>query len=73
MEAIKNIGGFILLIAVMFFIAQSCEPEDPYEQGMHLDYHIECENGFIYKVKNRAAMQIFNSDGTPLRCGHKIY
>jgi hypothetical protein len=73
MEAIKNIGGLILLIAVMFFIAQSCEPEDPYEQGMHWDYHIECENGFVYKVKNRAAMQIFNSDGTPLRCGHKIY
>ena len=73
MEAIKNIGGFILLIAVMFFIAKSCVPSDPYEQGMHWDYSIECENGFVYKVKNRAAMQIFNSDGTPLRCGHKIY
>jgi hypothetical protein len=40
---------------------------------MHWDYSIECENGFVYKVKNRAAMQIFNTDGTPLRCGHKIY
>lgn len=73
MEAIKNILGLILLIAVMFFIAKSCEPEDPYEVGMHFDYSIECVNGFAYKVKNRAAMQIFNSDGTPLRCGQKIY
>jgi hypothetical protein len=73
MEAVKNIVGLILFIVVIFSIALSCEPEDPYEQGMHWDYHIECENGFVYKVKNRAAMQIFNSDGTPLRCGQKIY
>lgn len=51
-----------------------CESKrGPYEVGTHWDYHIECENGFVYKVKSRAAMQIFNSDGTPLRCGHKIY
>ena len=73
MEAIKNIGGFILLIAVMFFIAKSCEPEDPYEQGMHWDYHIECENGFVYKLKHNISIQVLNSDGTPLRCGQKIY
>jgi hypothetical protein len=36
MEAIKNIGGFILLIVVMFFIAKSCEPSDPYEQCKYL-------------------------------------
>jgi hypothetical protein len=69
----KNLLAFVLFIAVIFLIAQSCEPEDPYEVGMHWDYSIECENGFVYKVKNRAAMQIFNTDGTPLRCGHKIY
>ena len=65
--------GFILLVIVLFTIAKSCEPSDPYEEGMHLDYRIECENGFVYKIKHRAAMQIFNSDGTPLRCGQKIY
>jgi len=69
----KNLLAFVLFIAVMFFIAQSCEPEDPYEQGMHWDYSIECENGFVYKIKHKAVMQIFNTDGTPLRCGHKIY
>jgi hypothetical protein len=69
----KTILGFILFIAVIFCIAICCEPKDPYEVGMHWDYHIRCENGFIYKIKDRAAMQIFNSDGTPLRCGNKIY
>jgi hypothetical protein len=50
---------------------------DPYEEGMHLDYTIECENGFVYKVKGSAlssrSIQVLNSDGTPLRCGKKIY
>jgi hypothetical protein len=69
----KNLLAFVLFIAVISLIAKSCEPSNPYEQGMHWDYSIECENGFVYKVKNRAAMQIFNTDGTPLRCGHKIY
>lgn len=69
----KTILGFILLIALILCIAICCEPKNPYEVGIHWDYHIRCENGFIYKIKDRAAMQIFNSDGTPLRCGHKIY
>ncbi len=56
------------------FCGVYCESKrEPYEVGIHWDYNIECENGFVYKVKNRAAMQIFNSDGTPLRCGKKIY
>jgi len=70
----KAIIGFILLVIVLFTIAIKCESQmDPYEEGAHLDYRIECENGFVYKIKHRAAMQIFNSDGTPLRCGKKIY
>lgn len=49
--------------------------KDPYEMGMHWNYSIECENGFVYKVldNRRGAIQVLNSDGTPLKCGNKIY
>lgn len=58
----------------MMFTGLYCESKkDPYDEGSHWDYKIICENGFIYKVKDRSAIQIFNSDGTPLRCGKKIY
>lgn len=64
----------ILFAFILMFCGVYCESKrEPYEVGMHWDYNIECENGFVYKVKNRAAMQVFNSDGTPLRCGKKIY
>ena len=68
----------ILIILLIFLLisigCQHCESKkDPYEIGAHWDYSIECENGFVYKIKHRAAMQVFNSDGTPLRCGKKIY
>lgn len=48
---------------------------DPYEIGMHMNYDIECENGFVIKVlhKHRGTIQVRNSDGTLLRCGQKIY
>lgn len=47
---------------------------DPYQPGMHWEYSIECENGFVYKsIHRRGTIQIFNSDGTPLKCGEKIY
>lgn len=47
--------------------------KDPYEEGMHFNYSIHCENGFVYKTLNRGTIQIFNSDGTPLKCGEKIH
>ena len=68
-------GLFIGLIAV-FILAGYCESKkSPYEEGMHFDYSIECENGFVYKTlpHRRGTIQVMNSDGTPLRCGHKIY
>jgi len=48
---------------------------DPYEIGMHMNYSIECENGFVIKVlgQGRGTIQVRNSDGTLLRCGQKIY
>ena len=47
---------------------------DPYEEGMHFDYTITCENGFVYKsIPHKGTIKVFNSDGTPLKCKHKIY
>lgn len=53
-----------------------CESQkNPYEEGMHMDYSIQCENGFVYKSLNhrRGTIQVLNSDGTPLKCGEEIY
>jgi hypothetical protein len=66
---------FIFFIAISIItIAEYCESKkDPYEIGIHLDYSIKCENGFVYKQHNRGIIQVLNSDGTPLKCGKKIY
>ena len=60
----------------LLILAGYCESKkSPYEEGMHFDYSIECENGFVYKVlgHRRGTIQVMNSDGTPLRCGEKIH
>jgi hypothetical protein len=63
-----------LLFVGGIWITVSGDRSDPYSTGAHWDYHIRCENGFVYKVRGReGAIQILNSDGTPLRCGQKIY
>lgn len=68
---------FGLLIATIgaVLIMGYCERNrNPYEEGMHFDYKIVCENGFTYKVmRHGAVIQVLNSDGTPLRCGQKIH
>ena len=72
----KTLLAIILLAIGLVALGMYSESKkDPYEQGMHWDYSIECENGYVYKVldQKRGTMQIFNSDGTPLKCGHKIY
>lgn len=72
----KNILGFFLFIIIVSIIMIKCESgKDPYEEGMHMNYSIHCENGFVYKTidRKRGTIQVFNSDGTPLKCGHKIY
>lgn len=48
---------------------------DPYEEGMHMDYYIQCENGYVYKTLSgrRGTIQVLNSDGSPLKCGEKIH
>jgi len=70
----RTLLGFIVLVVVLMSLGQYCERnKDPYEEGMHWDYSIICENGFVYKNKNRGTIQVLNSDGTPLKCGKKIY
>lgn len=67
---------FIALAILLVMLGGYCESKkDPYEKGMHWDYSIECENGFVYKnlSHKKGTIQILNSDGTPLRCGEKIY
>jgi hypothetical protein len=72
----RYLFGLILMFIGFMMLAQYCESKkDPYEEGMHWDYSISCENGFIYKTlgNRKGTIQIFNSDRTPLRCGQKIY
>lgn len=71
----KTLLGLILLMATLVTLGMWYESTlDPYEEGMHFDYSIKCENGFVYKsVSHRGTIQVLNSDGTPLKCGHKIY
>jgi len=68
---------FLLVGTISIVIICSyCESRrDPYEEGMHWDYSVKCENGFVYKVlgHQRGTIQVLNSDKTPLKCGEKIY
>ena len=74
---LSDMSYFLFLVIFIVLAATAglyCESkQDPYEPGSHWDYEIHCENGYVYKIKNRAAIQVLNSDGTPLRCGQKIY
>ncbi len=72
----KELLGLLAIVMLVLFLASYCESKrNPYEEGMHLDYSIKCENGFVYKSlsQRRGTIQIFNSDGTPLKCGKEIY
>jgi hypothetical protein len=76
-DFLKSPMTFLIAFAMgSLFLMGYCESKkDPYEEGMHMNYSIECENGFVYKTLDhrRGTIQIFNSDGTPLKCGEKIY
>lgn len=76
MKIVRNLLLIIGIPVFLFYLAVKCEQsKDPYEEGMHFDYSIECENGFVYKSldQRRGTIQVLNSDGTPLKCGEKIY
>lgn len=68
-------GLTVLLIASVLLISYCDSQKDPYEEGMHFNYSIDCENGFVYKTTfyQRGTIQVLNSDGTPLKCGEEIY
>ena len=72
----KTLFGIILLMITLVTLGQYCESQkDPYDLGMHWDYSIRCESGFVYKTlsQSRGTILVLNSDGTPLRCGKTRY
>lgn len=74
MKVFLRVVFFISLIAIPSFLMIKCEHErDPYAEGSHFDYSIECVNGFVYRSNRHGTIQVLNSDGTPLKCGAKIY
>ena len=75
MKVFLRFLALIAFVMIPFAIAVKCEQgKDPYAEGLHFDYSIECLNGFVYRTKaNKGTIQVLNSDGTPLKCGHKIY
>jgi len=67
---------FVIITIIGVTIGIYCESKkDPYEEGMHWNYSIHCENGYVYKIikSGRGSILVLNSDGTPLKCGQKIY
>jgi hypothetical protein len=72
----KTMFSLILIVIIFITLGLYCESKKtPYDVGMHWDYSIICENGFIYKVlgNKRGTIQVLNSDGTPLKCGKVKY
>ena len=69
------IVSFLLCFTLLLLFGYYDSTIDPYEEGMHMDYSIKCENGFVIKIleSKEGAIQVLNSDGTPLKCGKKIY
>lgn len=62
-------------IIFLLCIFTSCVSDNPYEEGMHWDYSIHCEEGFLYKTmtQDRGTIPLLNSDGTRVKCGTKRY
>jgi hypothetical protein len=79
MKFLKDISPLLFLFGFALgsvLLMGYCEGRiDPYEEGMHMNYSIQCENGYVYKIldQRRGTIQVLNSDGTPLKCGEKIY
>jgi hypothetical protein len=72
----KFVLGLVSVTVILLSIGFYYEGKrNPYEVGMHMDYSITCEDGFIYKTlsNRRGTIHVLNSDGTPLKCGHKRF
>lgn len=66
---------FIILVAISPLVCERVfhGPEGKYDEGVHLDYSIVCENGWMYKRQYRNIYPVLNTDGTHARCGTKVY
>jgi hypothetical protein len=64
-----SLGAIALTIGLQYLETQT----DPYEEGMHWDYSIRCEDGFLWKSldNHRGTIPVLHSDGTHMRCGEK--
>lgn len=67
------LGIFLVAIIVLLTFSYLETKRNPYEVGTHLEYDVKSINGFIYISADRGYIQVLNSDGTPLKKGHKIY
>lgn len=63
------------LLYINLLLVSCTNNNNPYDEGMHWDYSIFCENGFKYKSMDhhRGTILLLNSDGTPLKCNAKKY
>lgn len=62
-------GGFALVVILQWHDAQ----QDPYAVGMHWDYSIRCEDGFLWRQRDGhgGTTPVLHTDGTQMRCGEK--
>jgi hypothetical protein len=68
---ISTLLYLILFMVISVFLMVYCESKkDPYEIGMHMDYTITCENGFLYKIldNRRGVILILDENGDPMKC-----
>lgn len=62
----------LAIIGFALLFKEGCLQSDPYAEGMHWDYSISCEEGFLWKTRsNRGSIPLLHSDGTQVRCGEK--
>lgn len=64
-----TILAFTLLVFSIFLE----NTKDPNSIGMHDQYSVKCVNGYVYRFYVNGTIRVENSDGTPLKCGHKLY
>lgn len=63
---------FLMVVAflLMFLVEYLEKDKHPYEIGIHNNYEISCENGYVYKILSdrRGTIQILNKNGKPKTC-----
>lgn len=66
----------ILFIVALFIVAMTTaivcskyDKENPYTVGMHWNYRVECESGYLYKVvRGQGVFPIKDSLNNQLKC-----